>query len=107
MQYFLLSLYFRYLHSQDSDDTNNFQFDREVSDYKKNNAVLKAVSIVYIGAVVVCGIVKMKKKTKNIIAIVLTLIIGMGAFFYIYVSDYYRADISAEEALKYHDCRLP
>ena len=51
----------------------------------------------------VCGIVKMKKKTKNIIAIVLTLIIGMGAFFYIYVSDYYHADISAEEALKYHD----
>ena len=96
-------MYFRYLHSQDSDDTNNFQFEKEVSDYKKNNAVLKAVSIVYIGAVVVCGIVKMKKKTKNIIAIVLTLIIGMGAFFYIYVSDYYRADISAEEALKYHD----
>ena len=45
----MLSLYFRYLHSQDSDDTNNFQFEKEVSDYKKNNAVLKAVSIVYIG----------------------------------------------------------
>lgn len=45
----------------------------------------------------------MRKKTKIITSLILILILGLSTFFYIYVSDYYRADISAEEALKYHD----